>query len=215
MREQEQFLTVLDRDDDPVLGRVGDHRRVERAHAARVPHGDGQALFRELDGGLLAHVEHLADADEAHVGAGLDLAGGEALTDLVLADLAGHRLGPADGDGTIVFADFRVTNTAAIPFVVNGVQMSMETSEGEVANAVVFSKSEVEQATKYLKLLGPKYNEVLSIKDKLPAVETSDRMVAGRFNFPPKFLQQRKTLRLRIDELDGIVAEITEPAPGK
>ena len=121
----------------------------------------------------------------------------------------------ADGDGTIVFADFRVTNTAAIPFVVNGIQMSMETADGEVANAVVFSKSEVEQATKYLKLLGPKYNDVLSIKDKLPAVETSDRMVAGRFAFPPKFFQQRKTLRLRVDELDGIVAEITESTPGK
>src|ERR1700730_2124753 len=60
----------------------------------------------------------------------------------------------ADGDGAIVFADFRVTNTAAIPFVVGSVEMTMETPEGEVAKAVIFSKSDVENATKYLKLLG-------------------------------------------------------------
>ena len=116
----------------------------------------------------------------------------------------------ADGDGAIVFVDFRVTNTAAIPFVVNGVQISMETPDGEVANAVSFSKSDVEKVTRYLKLLGPKYNDVLSIQDKLPPVETVDRMAAGRFNFPPRFLEQRKTLRLRIEEVDGAVAELAE-----
>ncbi|MBZ5631912.1 MAG: hypothetical protein LAO55_02185 [Acidobacteriia bacterium] len=116
----------------------------------------------------------------------------------------------ADGDGAIVFADFRVTNTAAIPFVVSSVEMTMETPDGEVAKAVVFSKADVGKVTRYLKLLGPQYNDVLSIQDKLPPVETVDRMAAGRFNFPPKFLNDRKTLRLRIEELDGVVSEIVE-----
>ncbi len=116
----------------------------------------------------------------------------------------------ADGDGAIVFADFRVTNTAAIPFVVSSVKMSMETPEGEVAEAVIFSKSDVGNVTRYLKLLGPQYNDVLSIQDQLPPVQTVDRMAAGRFAFPPKFLQQRKTLRLRIEELGGVTSEIVE-----
>jgi hypothetical protein len=116
----------------------------------------------------------------------------------------------ADGDGAIVFADFRVTNKAAIPFVVSSVEMSMETPDGEVAKAVVFSKADVGKVTRYLKLLGPQYNDVLSIQDKLPPVQTVDRMAAGRFAFPPKFLQQRKTLRLRIEEVDGVVSEIIE-----
>ena len=116
----------------------------------------------------------------------------------------------ADGDGAIVFVDFRVTNTATIPFVVASVQMTMETPDGEVATAVTFSKSDVEKVTRYLKLLGPKYNDVLSTKDKLPPVETVDRMAAGRFKFPPKYLESRKTLRLKIEEVDGVVAEIVE-----
>src|ERR1044071_6513919 len=71
----------------------------------------------------------------------------------------------ADGDGAIVFADFRVTNSAAVPFVVNSVEMSMETPDGEVAKAVMFSKADVDKVTRYLKFLGPQYNEVLTIKD--------------------------------------------------
>jgi hypothetical protein len=119
----------------------------------------------------------------------------------------------ADGDGAIVFADFRVTNTAAIPFVVASVQMSMETPEGEVASAVPLSKSDVEKISKAYKLLGPKYNDVLSVKDQLPPLERSDRMAAGRFKFPPKFLESRKTLRLRIEEVDGAAVEIVEKPP--
>ena len=116
----------------------------------------------------------------------------------------------ADGTGTIVFVDFRVTNTAAIPFVVASVNITMETPEDEVAKAAPFSKSDVEKIAKAYKLLGPKYNDVLAVKDQLPPVETTDRMAAGRFNFPPKFLESRKTLRLSIEEVDGVVVEITE-----
>jgi hypothetical protein len=121
----------------------------------------------------------------------------------------------ADGDGTIVFADFRVTNAAAIPFVVSSIKMTTQVPMDEVASGVVFSKSDVEKVTKYLKLLGPKYNDVLSIQDKLPPVETVDRMAAGRFPFPPKFFQQRKTLRLRFEEVDGAASEIVENTAAK
>jgi len=120
-----------------------------------------------------------------------------------------------DGDGAIVFADFRVTNTAAIPFVVQTVEMTMETPDGEVAKAVMFSKADVGKVTRYLKLLGPQYNDVLSIQDKLPPVQTADRMAAGRFPFPPKFLQQRKTLRLRIEEVGGVASELVEKSDVK
>jgi hypothetical protein len=119
----------------------------------------------------------------------------------------------ADGSGTIVFADFRVTNAAAGPFVVSSIKMTIEVTE--TAAAVVFSKSDVEKVTKYLKFLGPKYNDVLSIQDKIPPAQTVDRMAAGRFPFPPKFFQQRKTLRLRFEEVDGAASEIVEKSADK
>ncbi|MCU1339552.1 MAG: hypothetical protein JWO19_5133 [Bryobacterales bacterium] len=122
---------------------------------------------------------------------------------------------PDGNTGAIVFADFRVTNTAAIPFVVSSVQMSMETPSGEVSTAVTLSKSDVDKIAAYYRLLGPKYNDVLAVRDTIPPGATIDRMAAGRFSFPPRFLDSRKTLRLRIEEVDGAVAEIIEKTPAK
>jgi len=117
----------------------------------------------------------------------------------------------ADGDdGAIVFADVRITNWASIPFVVNSVQMSMETPQDEVATATPLSKSDVEKISKAYKLIGPKYNDVLGGRDQIEPGKTIDFMAAGRFNFPPRFLTERKTLRLKIQEVDGAVAELVE-----
>jgi len=122
----------------------------------------------------------------------------------------------ADGDdGAIVFADVRITNWASIPFVVNSVQMSMETLQDEVATATPLSKSDVEKISKAYKLIGPKYNDVLGGQDKIPPGKTIDFMAAGRFNFPPRFLEPRKTLRLKIQEVDGAVAELVEKGAEK
>jgi hypothetical protein len=121
----------------------------------------------------------------------------------------------ADGTGAIVFADVRITNWASIPFVVNSVQMSMETPEDEVATATPLSKSDVEAISKTYKLIGPKYNDVLAGQDKIPPGKTIDFMAAGRFNFPPRFLDARKTLRLKIQEVDGAIAELTEKTAHK
>ncbi len=115
-----------------------------------------------------------------------------------------------DGAGAIVFVDFRVTNPSTRPFVVNGLTVAMETPDNEVAMAVTLSKEDAAKIARYYKLIGPQYNDVLAIRDTIAPVETVDRMVAARFNFPPKFLEQRKTLHLRIQEVDGAVADITE-----
>ena len=88
--------------------------------------------------------------------------------------------------------------------------MTMETPDDEVAKAMTLSKSDVDKIVKTYKLIGPKYNDVLAGQDKIAPGQTIDCMAAGRFNFPPKFLEQRKTLRLKIHEVDGAVAELVE-----
>jgi len=115
-----------------------------------------------------------------------------------------------DGPGAIVFVDFRVTNPSTRAFVVNGVTITMETPDNEVATAVTLSKQDAAKIARYYKLIGPQYNDVLAIQDKIAPVETVDRMAAARFNFAPKFLEQRQTLHLKIQEVDGAVADITE-----
>jgi hypothetical protein len=72
------------------------------------------------------------------------------------------------------------------------------------------SKADVDNLFKYEKLLGPKYNEVLSVKDQIAPHQTVDRMTGARFELPESAIEARKTIRVHIEELDGAVAELTE-----
>jgi hypothetical protein len=72
------------------------------------------------------------------------------------------------------------------------------------------SKPDVDNVFKYEKLLGPKYNDVLSIRDRVAPHQTVDRMVGARFELPESQIDVRKGLRLRIEEVDGAVAQIGE-----
>jgi LEA14-like dessication related protein len=57
---------------------------------------------------------------------------------------------------SLVVVDFRVTNPADIPFVVNTVQTQLDRFESETVDGVSISKADVENVFKYEKLLGPK-----------------------------------------------------------
>ncbi len=76
------------------------------------------------------------------------------------------------------------------------------------------SKADVENLFKYEKLLGPKFNDVLTIRDKIAPHQSLDRMAGARFELADSAVDARKSIRVRIEDLDGTVAEISEkPAP--
>ena len=52
---------------------------------------------------------------------------------------------------------------------------------------------------------------MLSLQDRVAPHETVDRMVAGRFELPEAAIDRRKSLRLKIEDVDGTAAEIAEP----
>jgi hypothetical protein len=59
-------------------------------------------------------------------------------------------------------------------------------------------------------LLGQKFTDTLVERDRVPGHTFQDRMVAARFNAPESRLESRKRFLLRIEELDGLVSEISE-----
>jgi hypothetical protein len=122
------------------------------------------------------------------------------------------RAQPNGAGSTIVVADFRITNPSGIPFVVNAVSVSLDPSGGDYApvESRILSKVDVDQVFQYLPLLRPKYNDVLTIRDKVQPGQTVDRMVAATFEMPLSVIESRKTLRIKIVEIDGAEAEITE-----
>lgn len=111
---------------------------------------------------------------------------------------------------SLVVVDFRVTNPSAVPFVVRSVDMKLERQSGEAVDGTPISKPDVENVFKYEKLLGPKYNDVLGIRDKITPHQTVDRMAGARFELPESDIDARRALRLRIEDVDGTVAELVK-----
>ncbi len=102
--------------------------------------------------------------------------------------------------------DFRVTNPSDYPFVVREVKVIVDGVEGNVVADV-----DAKRLFEYYKEIGPKYNDSLKTRDKVGARQTVDRMVSARFELPEAKLKGRKSLVLRIEEVDGQVNELKLP----
>lgn len=111
---------------------------------------------------------------------------------------------------SLVFVDFRAGNPSDVPFVVDSVQLRLEPANGETMAASAISRADTENVFRYLQLLGPKYNDVLAIRDKVAPHQTLDRMSGARFEVPEDVVNGRKSLHLVITEVDGAVADLTE-----
>ena len=111
---------------------------------------------------------------------------------------------------SIVIVDFRVTNPSNVPFVVNSVTLHLEPATGDAADGNTISKNDIENVFRYQKLLGPKYNDTLSLQDRIAPHATADLMTGARFELPESAVNGRKSIRLRIEDVDNASAEITE-----
>lgn len=111
---------------------------------------------------------------------------------------------------SIVVADFRVTNPSNVPFVVNSVTFRLQPATGDAADGTTISKSDIENIFRYQKFLGPKYNDTLSLQDRIAPHKTADLMAGARFEMSESAVNSRKSIRVRIEDVDGTAAEITE-----
>src|SRR5579862_3617338 len=96
---------------------------------------------------------------------------------------------------SIAVVDFRVTNPSNVPFVVNSVTLHLEPATGDAADGTTASKVNIENIFKYEKLLGPKYNQVLSLQDRVAPHQTADLMAGARFELPASAIDGRKMIR--------------------
>lgn len=111
---------------------------------------------------------------------------------------------------SIVVVDFRVTNPSNVPFVVNSVTLHLEPATGDAADGTTISKNDIENIFRYEKLLGPKYNDTLSLQDRIAPHKLADLMAGARFEVPEAVVNSRKSIRLRIEDVDGAAADIAE-----
>src|SRR5579871_469629 len=92
-------------------------------------------------------------------------------------------------EASIVVVDFRVTNPSDVPFIVRTANLRLDRLSGDPVDGTSISKPDVENVFKYEKLVGPKYNDVLSIKDRIDPHQTVDRMIGARFEISEAALE--------------------------
>jgi len=90
------------------------------------------------------------------------------------------------------------------------VTVVLEDASGNRVEGQTASDSAATQAIEGIPALGTKYNDTLKMNDMVPPKGTWDRMIAASFKLPDEKLQSRKRFIVKIEEVDGKVAEISE-----
>jgi hypothetical protein len=115
-----------------------------------------------------------------------------------------------DDNSSVGVIDFRFVNSANYGFIVREVKVTMVDKQGRTLDGAVVSEMDAKRLFQYYPLLGQKYNDTLLVRTKIAPHQSMDRMVAARFEIPEKQLQDRKQLRIWIEDVDGAVSEIVE-----
>ena len=110
---------------------------------------------------------------------------------------------PTDEHSAIVVVDFRVRNAATLPFMVREGTITITTADGKEVEGETIARSDINRVFDYYKILGPKFNEVLIVRDRINGNQSIDRMLAARFTIPASEVDQRKAVKLTLLDVDG------------
>jgi hypothetical protein len=120
------------------------------------------------------------------------------------------RLLPLSPTASLAVVDFRVNDPSDVPFVIKGASLTLEPSSGDALDGMTVSKTDIENVFQYNPILGPKFNPVLGIEDKIAPHQRLDRMVGARFEIPESQAEERKAIHLHIEGMTGATADFVE-----
>ena len=111
---------------------------------------------------------------------------------------------------SLVIVDFRVTDPSDVPFIMKGATLTLEPASGPTLDGMTVSKTDIENVFKYNPILGPKFNDVLGINDRIQPHQRLDRMVGARFEIPEAQAEDRKAIHLHVEEMGGLTVDLVE-----
>jgi hypothetical protein len=115
-----------------------------------------------------------------------------------------------DDYSSVLVADFRFANPADYPFVVRRVDVTIVDADGHVYDGASISEVDTLRVFEHYKGLGQKFNDTLLMGDTVAPHSTEDRMIAARFAVPQRILDGRRSVTVRVEEVDGAVAEFSQ-----
>ncbi len=120
------------------------------------------------------------------------------------------RVLPLSPVASLVIVDFRVNDPSDVPWVMKGATLTLDPASGATLDGMTVSKPDIENVFKYNPILGPKFNDVLGIEDRIAPHQRIDRMVGARFEIPESQAEDRKAVHLHFEEIDGVTADLVE-----
>ena len=120
------------------------------------------------------------------------------------------RTAAMDDNSSIAVIDFRFVNSSDVQFVVRTVDVTMTGPDGSTIPGTTVSEVDAKRLFEFYPLLGQKYNDSLVLRNKIAPRAAEDRMIAARFEVPVAKLDSRKSLVIRIEDVDGPVSELVE-----
>lgn len=113
-----------------------------------------------------------------------------------------------DTRANVVILDVRITNPGRALFMVRDVIVVIEDATGVPLEADAAAEPDIDRLLGYYKMLGPRYNPALKSRERIAPGETKDYTIAGAFALTEQELAQRRSLRVRLVDVDGAVVEI-------
>ena len=120
------------------------------------------------------------------------------------------RTQAADENNSIAIVDFRFVNPSVNPFMVRTVTVYVEDAQGKSTVGITMSEMDAKRLLDYYKDLGPKFNDSLITRARINPKQSLDRMIGASFPLTQEKLDQRKRIKIVIEEVDGPVSEILE-----
>lgn len=124
------------------------------------------------------------------------------------------RVIPFDENSCGVLVDFRITNPADFPYVVEGGTLELDLQDGAKPETAAVAASNVDTMLRYDPSAGVRSNEILMPRSRLNPKQTVDRALGFRVDASAEQVRNRTALRLVIEEADGKKSTLVEKRDG-
>lgn len=118
------------------------------------------------------------------------------------------RVAPLSATRSVVVVDFRATNPADYPFVLKTAELEVTLKNGEKVVGQFIPESDAKVLFTAIGALGDKLAVSVFTGERIPKKTTVERMVAASFTLPDSDLESRKSLVLRLRDVDGPISEL-------
>ena len=109
---------------------------------------------------------------------------------------------------SVIVLDFRAFNPADYPFVIKTVEVEVTLAGGKKEIGQFVPEVDAKQLFPALPALGDKLAVSIATGEKIAKKQTVERMAAASFQFPEAELADRKSVVVRLHDVDGPVSEL-------